>query len=126
MNYDNLPSVTGIPDQANVWAIISGSQSQNQEVVAAEYHYFSVDGSQYSTYPIKTPTEAFTELQNSQAFIASLGQNKDGDNVTVRRMYLAYFDPDSTTEFYQPVYVFEGDNGLVEYLPAVTTGYYGS
>jgi hypothetical protein len=41
-------------------------------------------------------------------------------------MYLAYFDPDSTTEFYQPVYVFEGDNGLVEYLPAVTTGYYGS
>jgi len=28
------------------------------------------------------------------------------------------------TEFYQPVYVFEGDGGLVEYLPAVTYNYY--
>jgi len=125
MNYDNLPSVTGIPDQANVWAIVSGSQAQNQEIIAAEYHYYPVDQSQYSTYPIKTPTEAFTELQGNLAFIASLGQNKDGDSVVVRRMYLAYFDPDSVTEFYQPIYVFEGDNGLVEYLPAVTSSYYG-
>jgi hypothetical protein len=105
--------------------MISGSQAQNQEIIAAEYHYYPVDESQYATYPIKTPAEAFTELQNNQAFIASLGQNKDGDNVAIRRMYLAYFDPDSAAEFYQPVYVFEGDNDLVEYLPAVTSTYYG-
>ena len=124
-NYDNLPSVTGIPDQSNVWAIISGSGVSDQQIIAAEYHYYSVDESQYSTYPIKTPAEAFTELQANQAYIAALGLNKDGDSLKIRRIYLAYFDPGSVAEFYQPVYVFEGDNGFTAYLPAVTSAYYG-
>ncbi len=124
-NYDNLPGVTGIPDQANVWAIISGSVNRDQEIVAAENHYYPVDETQFSTYPIKTPAEAFTELQNGQAYLAALGVNKDGDSLKIRRVYLAYFDPGSVTEFYQPVYVFEGDNGFTAYLPAVTSAYYG-
>ncbi|MCX6705161.1 MAG: hypothetical protein NT162_02380, partial [Candidatus Woesebacteria bacterium] len=123
-NYDNLPSVAGIPDQANVWAIISGSANRDQQIIASENHYYSVDETQYSTYPIKTPTEAFAELQNGQAYIAAIGLNKDGDNLKIRRMYLAYFDPGSITEFYQPVYVFEGDNGFMAYLPAATSAYY--
>lgn len=123
-NYDNLPSVAGIPDQANVWAIISGSANHDQQIIASENHYYSVDETQYSTYPIKTPAEAFAELQNGQAYIAALGLNKDGDSLKIRRMYLAYFDPGSVTEFYQPVYVFEGDNGFMAYLPAATSAYY--
>ena len=124
-NYDDLPSVTGTPDQANVWAIIGGSGNRDQQIIAAENHYYSVDETQYSTYPIKTPEEAFGELQNGQAFIAAVGLNKDGDSLKIRRMYLAYFDPGSITEFYQPIYVFEGDNGFTAYLPAVTSAYYG-
>lgn len=124
-NYDNLPSVTGTPDQANVWAIITGSSNHDQEIIAAENHYYSVDETQFSTYPIKTPTEAYTEFQNGQAYIAAIGLNKDGDNLKIRRIYLAYFDPGSVTEFFQPIYVFEGDNGFKAYLPAVTSAYYG-
>lgn len=124
-NYDSLPSVTGITDQANIWAIISGSGNRDQEIIAAEYHYYAVDETQYSTYPIKTPAEAFGQLQNGQAFIASLGLNKDGDTLKIRRVYLAYFDPNTVTEFFQPIYVFEGDNGFTAYLPAVTSAYYG-
>lgn len=124
-NYDNLPSVTGNPNQANVWAMISGSQNQSQQIVASEYHYFPVDESQYSTYPIITPSEAFASLQAGNAFIADLGLNNDGDTLKIRRVYLAYFDPDSVTEFYQPIYVFEGDNGFIAYLPAITSSYYG-
>lgn len=124
-DYNNLPSVTGNPDQSNVWGIISGFTGKGQLVVASEYHYHAIDESQYSTYPIKTPAEAFSELQNGQAFIASLGTNKDNDSVKIRKIYLAYFDPEEVTEFYQPVYVFEGDNGFKAYLPAVTSDYYG-
>lgn len=122
-NYDNLPSMTGNPDQANVWAIISGSSASGQQIIAAEYHYRSVDESQYSTYPIKTASEAFSELQNGQAFIASLGLNKDGDSLKIRHIYLAYFDPDADTDYFQPIFVFEGDNGFVAYLPAVIDDY---
>jgi len=123
-SYDNLPSMTANPNEANVWAIVSGSTTREQQVIAAEYHYLPVDESQFSTYPIKTPGQAFSELQGGGAYIADLGLNKDGGSLKIRRIYLAYFDPESASDFYQPVYVFEGDNGFTAYLPAVTSNYY--
>lgn len=129
-SYEDLPSMTANPNEANVWAILSGSTNKNQKIIAAEYHYFPVDETQSSTYPIKTPEEAFTELQNGSAYIASMGQYKDGDAIKIRRMYLAYFDPESPTDFYQPIYVFDSsdnnpNNSFVAYLPAVNADYYG-
>ncbi len=123
--YDELPSVTGKPSEGNVWAIISGSSNREQQIIGAEYHYFPVDESQFSTYPIKTPEAAFSELQSGTAFLADLGLNKDGETLKIRRVYLAYFDPESEGNFFQPVYVFEGDNGFTAYVPAVTADYYG-
>jgi len=123
---DNLPSVTAIPDQANVWAMMSGSREKNQSIIAAEYHYFPVDETQYATYPLKSVTQAYTELQNNQSFIASTGLNKDGDTIIIRKIYLAYFDPDTVAEFFEPVFVLEGDNGFVSYVPAVNSDYYQS
>ncbi len=127
--YDKLPSVTAKPDQSNVWGIISGAQQGNQQIMAAEYHYFPVDETQYSTYPLITPQEAFANLQNGKEHIASLGQYKDGDSLKIRKVYLAYYDPDTPSDFYQPVYVFDsGDNdsanSFVGYVPAVNPSYY--
>lgn len=124
-DYDNLPSMTGNPNEANVWAIMTGAQEKHQQIIAAEFHYYPVDESQFSTYPIKTPEVAFSELQNGQAFIASLGLNKDGDSLKIRKVYLAYFDPEVESDFFEPIYVFEGDKGFVAYNPAVTSAYYG-
>lgn len=123
-NYDKLPSVTANPNQANVWAILGGSTTREQQIIAAEYHYNAMDETQFSTYPIKTPTEAYTELQAGQSYIASLGLNKDGSTLKIRRVYLAYFDPDTSADFFQPIYVFEGDNGFTAYVPAVTASNY--
>lgn len=123
--YDEIPSITENPDQGNVWAIIGGSRETGKQIIAVEYHYFPVDSSQSSTYPIKTPEVAFSELQNSKAYIADIGGNKDGDTLKIRKISLAYFDPNGETQFYQPVYVFEGDNNFKAYLPAVTDQYYG-
>ena len=125
-NYDNLPSMTANPNEANVWAIISGAQRDGQRIIAAEYHYHPIDETQYSTYPIKTPEAAFSELQNKQAYIASLGLNQTEGNLKIRRVYLAYFDPKDTAEYFQPIYVFEGDNGFSAYVPAVSADYYQS
>lgn len=124
-DYDNLPSMTANPNEANVWAIVSGSTVREQQVIAAEYHYYPVDETQYATYPIITSAQAFSALQSNQAYIANAGLNKDGDTLKIRRIYLAYYDPDVESDFYQPIYVFEGDNGFVAYYPAVTSDYYG-
>ena len=123
-SYDNLPSVTPDPNSANVWFITSGSTNRSKQIVAAEFHYFAVDESQFSTYPIKTPDVAWKEFADGKAFTANIGVNKEGDNIKIRKVYLAYFDAGIQTDFFQPIYVFEGDNGYVAYLPAVTSEYY--
>jgi len=124
-NYDELPSLTAFPNEANVWFIVTGAQDRTQQIIAGEFHYYPVDESQFSTYPIKTPQDAFSQLQSGNAFISNQGLVKDGETLKIRRVYLAYFDSESPSEFYQPIYVFEGDKGFTAYLPAVTPDYYG-
>ena len=125
-NYDELPSITESPDESNVWFIVTGAQDRNQQIIAGEFHYYPVDESRFSTYPIKTPEVAFEELINGNSYIADQGLVKDGETLKIRRVYLAYFDSKNASEFYQPIYVFEGDKGFVAYVPAVSSDYYGN
>lgn len=124
-NYDELPLLTANPDEANIWAIMGGSTEKGKQILAGEYHYYPIDETQFSTYPIKTPEQVFTELTAGQAYIANQGLVKDGESLKIRRIYLAYFDAETPSEFLQPIFVFEGDKGFVAYLPAVTADYYG-
>jgi hypothetical protein len=124
-DYDNLPSLTPDPNEANVWFVISGALERGKQIIAGQYHYFAVDEGKYSTYPIKTAQAAWDELNAGKAYVATRGINKDGDKITIRKIYLAYYDAGEPTDFYQPIFVFEGDRGFIAYLPAVTSAYYG-
>ncbi len=119
-DYDELPSMTASPGQANVWFMVGGSN----KIVAAQYHYFPVDEEQSSTYPIKTPQQAVDELNKGEGYVANLGLNTDG-KVTIRKIYLGYFDSGKEQDFYQPIFIFEGDRSFIGYVPAVTSEYYG-
>lgn len=121
-DYDKIPAVTPNPNQANVWFILAGGQGQGQ-VIGAQYYYYPIDETQFSTYPLKTAALALKDLQAGKGYVANLGENSSG-KITIRRIYLGYYDPDSPTLFYQPVVVFEGDNGFSAYVPAVTSTYY--
>lgn len=123
-SFDELPTVTLDPKEANVWFMISGDRERANQIIAAEYHYYPVDEEQDATYPIKTAQKAWEELNSGEAFIASFGNNDEG-NITIRNVYLAYYDAGQYTSYYQPVVVFEGDNDFVAYIPAVTSEYYG-
>jgi hypothetical protein len=123
-DYDNYPAVTPDAEEANVWLIVSGESQREKEIIGAEYKYFPVDETKFATYPIKTAQKAWEELQSNKAFIANLGENKD-QIITIRRIYLAYYDAGVRVDFYQPVVVFEGDKGFKAYVPAVTSEYYG-
>lgn len=117
---DEIPSVTPRFNESNVWFMISGSRERSKQFIAAEYHYFSVDETQSSTYPIKTAEEAWEELNNKEGFIIN---KPTTENVTIRRVYLAHYDPGIPSDFYQPVIVFEGDDDFVAYIPAITLEY---
>jgi hypothetical protein len=120
-NYNDLPSLSPNPDEANVWFLISGARDRQRQIIATEFHYFPVDESQQATYPIKTAQEAFEQLKTGQAYVV---KSPSEGNVVIRRIYLAYYDSGKPAEFFQPIVVFEGDNFLA-YVPAVTSDYYG-
>jgi hypothetical protein len=122
--YNELPSVTANTSRANVWFLVGGERSRDKQIVGGEYHYFPLDEEQAATYPLKTSTAAFEALKAGEGFIASLGQNGDG-KVTIRKVFLAYFDAGIQEPYYQPVVVFEGDRNFFAYVPAVTAEYYG-
>lgn len=119
---NDIPSVTPDMPEANVWFIIGSS---SQQIVTAEYHYYPIEVGRSGTYPLKTSDEALSDLKSKKGFIANIGNNPDG-NITVRKIYLAYYDAGQYQEYYQPVAVFEGDNDFLAFVPAVQDKYYGA
>jgi hypothetical protein len=117
-------SVNASPKEGNVWFIVSGSNDKGKALIAGEYHYFPVDETRVETYPVKAASKALEDLNAGRGYIANLGLNTEG-KVTIRNIYLAYYDPDVPYAFYQPVIVFEGDGEFSAYVPAVTDEYYG-
>src|SRR3989344_2595472 len=123
-NYDDLPIITPRIDRSNVWFLVSGSDSTPKQIIAGEYHYFAVNESQKSTYPIKTDTTAWDELQGGTGQIISAPASSN--QVVVRRVYLGYYDSGKVQQFLEPVVVFDGDNGFRAIVPAVTDQWYGT
>lgn len=121
--YDSLPTLTPSPNRANVWFLVSGDTSRGKQIIAGEFHYFPVDSSRSSTYPIKTSQQAWDELVSGDAYVAS-PLSGEGSNVTIRRVYLANYDSGKPQKFLQPVIVFEGDDDFMAYIPAITAEYY--
>lgn len=126
-SYDNFPCLSQDTRTANVWFMISGIQDKNKQIMAGEFHYFPVDETQFSTYPLKTSEEVWKEFGEGKAFVAKDGNHKEGDNIKIRKIYLAYYDPDVAFGFLEPIIVFdEGiEDGFMAYIPAVTNEYYG-
>ena len=119
---EEIPSVTANPGKGNVWFNVSGETQKEKQIIGGVYHYFPIDETQASTYPLKTAQVAFEDLKVGKGYIANIGLNKDG-KVVIRRIYLAYFDPNIPSSFYQPVIVFEGDRSFLAYVPAITDAY---
>lgn len=124
-SFDEMPSITKNPIQANIWFMLSGLREKGRDVIAGEYHYFPVDEEQFATYPIKSSEVVWQELTHGNYFLTNQGSVQDGENIKIRKIYLAYFDPGVYVEFFQPIFVIEGDKDFVAYIPAVTNDYYG-
>lgn len=121
--YDEMPVLGPDKKRANVWFLVAGDKYGTAKIIAGEYHYFPVDTNQSSTYPVKTGEAAWEDLKNGRGVVISQPENiKD---ITVRRIYLAYYDPGEPHGFLQPIIVFEGDGDFTAYLPAVTDEFYG-
>jgi hypothetical protein len=95
--------------------------SGSKEAIVAQAFYTHKDidlKNTAATYPLKTPKEAFSQLEENNAYIASYSGNDQ--NIIIKNVFLAYYlGADEPQQYLMPVYVFEGNNGFYAYVPAV-------
>jgi len=106
------------PKEALVSFLFSGNRENYKRIIEINYTYYPIDRNTSATYPLKPVNDAWQELQAGDGDIANLGQNKDKD-ITIRQIYLTYYDSEEPQTFLQPIYVFEGDNNFFGYVPAI-------
>ena len=118
---DNLKLLSSNYDKTSVSILISGSKTEARKIIEFNFKDINIDRESYATYPIKTAQEAINSLNSGNYWTTIDVENKE---VVIRKIYLAYFEPNALTNYLQPIYVFEGDNGFVAYIPAIKSEYF--
>lgn len=114
----NTSLFTPIPDQGSTSIIFSGSTNPQKHVIQFAYTYWPIDYQTTATYPLKTSADAWNELQQGKGYVAKFPTNST--SVVVRNVYLGYYDSFDPQTYLQPIFVFEGDNGFLGYVSAVS------
>lgn len=102
-----------------LYAATPGTELNN--ILEISYIFWPIDMNSYASYPLLTSEEAFQALTRGEARIVTKGNNSE--NIKIRKIYLGYFDSAIPQAYLQPIFIFEGDNGFIAYLPALKADY---
>lgn len=111
-------SILSASKKGLVFVLISPAKDPNKHFLIVYYTYSPIDSDIFATYPLKTTKEAFEELKQERGFLANIS-NKETDQIIIRKVYLAYFEPEEMQNYLQPIYVFEGSDDFLAFVPAV-------
>lgn len=114
---DNLRLVTPGYNQSYNYLLFTRGKVNNG-IVDISYIFSPIAFDDFATYPLKTSDTAWQDLLDGYGFIMNLGNNSK-DKIVIRKIEVGYYDSDEPQEFLQPIFIFEGDNDFVAYLPAV-------
>ena len=109
--------ITPYPAEGSISFVFSGSKNIKKRVLQFAYTFWPIDYQTTATYGLKASSVAWTELQNGQGYIARYP--KTTNTAVIRKVYLAYYDSIEPQTYLQPVFVFEGDDDFLAYVPAV-------
>jgi len=115
---NEIPLYTPNPLEGNITFIYSGSTNTKKRTLEVAYTYWPIDTATTGTYELKSSTVAWQELQNGGGYIAQLPKTSS-TFVTVRNVTLGYYDTLDSQMYLQPIFVFEGDDGFLAYVPAI-------
>lgn len=88
------------------------------KVVSAQVKFFETSTTEIGVYPLISGQRAYDMLLAGKGILVSGSLSKK--NISIKSMSLGYFDPDVYQDYFQPIYVFTGDNDFVSYVPAVS------
>lgn len=112
--YSNYPT--------SVINLLVGAGGFDGQILEANYSYNKVmTNEKECTYPIKTADQALDELRQGKGYTVSYtGINK---NVSIKNVFLAYYMDNKPSKYLFPVIIFEGNDGFVAYIRAITTNW---
>ena len=116
-----FPSVSSSYYNSQNYVMLMTSSNGGAKVVSAQINFFERSDTQVGIYPLITGKQAYDRLVGGKGILISSTPGKQ--KVSIQKMFLGYYDPDIYQTYYQPVYVFLGDNGFVSYVPAVADAY---
>ncbi len=116
---DGLRFVSPGAQSAPISIVIGSSLDQRSTIIMADYNYSKTVDGDFATYPLRGAQAAWDELIGGGGFIAKPA----GNNVTVRKVSLGYFETNIPQRFLQPVYIFEGDGGFTAFVQAIAADY---
>lgn len=114
------------PPNSTINALI-GSGENNPQILEAHFSGRQITQNK-GEYPIKTPEQAFKELESGQGYIAayqgasasSTSFGTSSTEIGINDVSLGYFLADRKQKYLMPVYVFTGNNGFIAYISAVS------
>jgi len=113
----SYPFYRSNPNKGLLIVVVSGSTNLSDKIIGLEYGYNKIDYGKNGTYPIKTGEEAWNELEKGGGYVY---QGESGlSEVKIRRVFLGYYDADTSTGYAMPIYIFLGDQGFTAYVSAV-------
>lgn len=118
---DGLPIVSSTFFNSQNYALLAHLKNRTYRVLRAQVKHFDLSEEQVGVYPLRNGDEAYSDLRDGRGYIIS---NPSGArSVTVRKMFLAYYDREEYQDYLQPVFVFVGDDNFVAYVPAIAKSY---
>lgn len=104
---------------SNMNLLVGGGDQIVPTVLGGLFAHYTPDAS--SPYGIKTAQQAFEDLKNKKGYIASYGGSSN--KISITDVKLGYLAPVVSQGYFLPIIVFEGNDGFLGYVEAVSDSY---
>lgn len=115
-DFNGLEVVTPTFSEGLIKTTLNKSKDDIYKYQSLIFTYWSPDSQNSSTYPIKTPDQAFSDLKSGLGVVVIPPQNPQ---VAITSVKLAYYESALYSVYLLPIYVFEGE-GFVGYVNAIS------
>lgn len=117
---ENFIAYTQNGEEGIIHAILGSIKGLDTSVLRMRYAYHPIDYSQVHTYPLKSVKKAWDILQAGEGYIVI---NNNSKKAVIRDIALGYYDDIEGQDYFQPIYVFRGDEEFLAFVPAVESKY---
>jgi hypothetical protein len=118
---DGYPVVSPKYFNSQNYVVLGFNSEGKPQTLRARLAYYEKSTDQVGVYPVKDGAIAYEQLKNGLGMVVS--GPSSAQNITIKKMFFGYLDPDTEQDYLEPVYIFLGDNNFVAYVAGIDDKY---